>query len=81
MHDDDWKIAACPVNGPMLSARGRDVVLAWFTRQGRVGHAYAAFSADAGRTFGAPIRLDEASALGRVDVELLPDGSARRDVD
>ena len=41
-----------------------------------VGHAYAAFSSDAGRTFGAPIRLDETSALGRVDVALLPDGSA-----
>ena len=22
VHDDQWKIAACPVNGPMLSARG-----------------------------------------------------------
>ena len=76
VHDDNWKIAACPVNGPMLSARGRNVVLAWFTVKDDVGHAYAAFSADAGRTFGTPIRLDETSALGRVDVALLPDGSA-----
>jgi hypothetical protein len=76
VHDDNWKIAACPVNGPMLSARGRDVVLAWFTVTDDVGHAYAAFSADAGRTFGAPVRLDDTSALGRVDVALLPDGSA-----
>jgi hypothetical protein len=76
VHADNWKIAACPVNGPMLSARGRNVVLSWFTVKDDVGHAYAAFSSDAGRTFGAPIRLDEASALGRVDVALLPDGSA-----
>jgi hypothetical protein len=76
VHEDNWKIAACPVNGPMLSARGRDVVLAWFTVKDEVGHAYAAFSADAGRTFGTPIRLDDTSALGRVDVALLPDGSA-----
>lgn len=76
VHDDGWKIAACPVNGPMLSARNRSVVLAWFTVKDDVGHAYAAFSSDAGRTFGAPIRLDETSALGRVDVALLPDGSA-----
>jgi hypothetical protein len=76
VHDDNWKIAACPVNGPMLSARGRDVILAWFTVKDDVGHAYAAFSADAGRTFGTPIRLDDAGALGRVDVALLPDGSA-----
>jgi len=76
VHDDNWKIAACPVNGPMLTARGRDVVLGWFTLKDSVGHAYAAFSADAGRTFGAPIRLDESAAIGRVDVALLPDGSA-----
>jgi hypothetical protein len=76
VHTDGWKIAACPVNGPMLSARGRDVVLAWFTVQDEVGHAYLAFSRDAGRSFGQPIRLDETSAIGRVDVALLPDGSA-----
>lgn len=76
VHDDNWKIAACPVNGPMLSARGRNVVLAWFTVKDDIGHAYAAFSADAGRTFGPPVRLDGVSALGRVDVALLPDGSA-----
>lgn len=76
VHDDGWKIAACPVNGPALSADGRRVVIAWFTARGDEGHAYAAFSTDAGASFGAPIRLDEASALGRVDVEALPDGAA-----
>ena len=76
VHDDNWKINACPVNGPSLSARGRDVALAWFAAPGDQPKAYAAFSKDAGRTFGAPIRLDDAASLGRVDVELLPDGSA-----
>ncbi len=76
VHDDGWRIAACPVNGPMLDAHGRDVVVAWFTVKGDVGHAYAAFSTDAGRSFGPPVRLHEASALGRVDVALLPDGTA-----
>ena len=76
VHADDWKIAACPVNGPMLSARGRDVAIAWFTAQGDQPRALVAFSRDAGRTFGAPIRLDAAGSLGRVDVELMSDGSA-----
>jgi hypothetical protein len=76
VHEDRWTIAACPVNGPMLSARGRDVVLAWFTVVKDAGQAFAAFSSDAGRTFGSPVRLDERAALGRVDVVLLPDGSA-----
>lgn len=76
VHRDEWRINACPVNGPMLSARGRTVAIAWFTAQGDQGRALLAFSRDAGRTFSTPIRLDEAGALGRVDVELLPDGSA-----
>jgi hypothetical protein len=76
VYDDGWKINACPVNGPMLSARGRDVVIAWFTGKNEQGRAFVAFSHDAGRTFGAPIRLDDAGALGRVDVELAADGSA-----
>jgi hypothetical protein len=76
VHDDGWRIPACPVNGPMLSARGRDVAIAWFTLKEEQGRAFVAFSSDAGRTFGKPIRIDDAASLGRVDVELMPDGSA-----
>ena len=76
VHRDNWKIAACPVNGPALSANARQVAIAWFTAQGDEGHVFAAFSSDAGRTFGTPIRVDDAGALGRVDVTLLDDGSA-----
>jgi hypothetical protein len=76
VHHDNWRIAACPVNGPALSARGRDVAVAWFTAVGDEGHVYAAFSANAGETFGTPVRIDDVGAVGRVDVELLADGSA-----
>jgi hypothetical protein len=76
VHADDWRIAACPVNGPRLSARGRDVALAWFTGKDDVGRSFVAFSKDAGRSFGPPTRLDADGSLGRVDVALLPDGSA-----
>jgi hypothetical protein len=76
VHADNWKIAACPVNGPALSARGRDVAIAWFTAQGEQGQARVAFSQDAGRTWSAPVRADDDGSLGRVDVELLADGSA-----
>ena len=76
LHNDNWEIDACPVNGPMLNARGRQAVVAWFTVKNDQGQAWAAFSGDAGHTWGAPIRLDDAGSLGRVDVELLDDGSA-----
>ncbi len=76
VHDDGWKIDACPVNGPSVSANGRDVVVGWFTTKDNVGQAYVAFSQDGGRTFGDPIRLDDAGTLGRVSVSMLEDGSA-----
>lgn len=76
VYDDAWKIPACPVNGPMLSARNREVAIAWFTVKEEQGRAFVAFSDDAGRTFASPIRIDDGATLGRVDVELLPDGSA-----
>jgi hypothetical protein len=76
VHNDNWHIAACPVNGPALSANGRRVAIAWFTAKGEQGHAFAAFSNDAGKSFGTPIPLDDFSALGRVDIALLDDGSA-----
>jgi hypothetical protein len=75
-HADNWQIAACPVNGPRLSTRGRAVALAWFTGKDDVGRSFVAFSKDAGRSFGRPIQLDTGGSLGRVDVALLPDGSA-----
>lgn len=73
--NDNWKIAACPVNGPALAANGRTVAMTWFTVKQEQGHAYLAFSDDAGATFGSPIRVDDGGSLGRVDVDLLPDGA------
>ena len=75
-HADEWKIDACPVNGPALSARGERIALAWFTAARDTPKVLVAFSDDAGETFGAPVRVDGGSAAGRVDVELLDDGSA-----
>lgn len=76
IHVDGWEIEACPVNGPALSARGRQVAAAWFTAAGNQGQTLAAFSSDAGRTWGDPIRLDDGAPRGHVDIELLDDGSA-----
>ena len=75
VHRDNWTLRACPVNGPALAASGRSVAIAWFTMEGDQGRALVAFSSDAGATFGPPIRVDAAATLGRVDLELLADGS------
>jgi hypothetical protein len=76
VHRDDWVIPGCPVNGPALSSAGDLVALAWFTAADQKPQVLVSFSTDAGASFGGPIRADDGVPLGRVDVELLPDGGA-----
>ena len=76
VHRDDWVIAACPVNGPAISARGSRVAVAWFTAAKDQPRVQLAFSADAGDRFAPPVRVDDGAPAGRVDVQLLPDNSA-----
>ena len=73
---DNWKINGCPVNGPAIAADGKRVVVAWYTQAGDQPQVKLAFSEDAGRTFGPGIFVDVGQTVGRVDVLLLPDGSA-----
>lgn len=76
VHADDWRIDACPVNGPQSDARGSHVALAWFTAAGDEPRVNVVFSSDGGRTFGAPVRIDDGAPGGRVDLLMLDDGSA-----
>jgi hypothetical protein len=76
VHDDGWRINACPVNGPAIAARGDTVAVAWFTAANDSARVKIAFSRDAGATFGAPTIVDAGNPAGRVDVTLLPDGAA-----
>lgn len=76
VHADGWQVDFCPVNGPAVSANGDLVVAAWFTAPNDSAIVRVAFSDDAGDTFGQPIRVDDGSPVGRVDVALLADGSA-----
>lgn len=76
LHEDNWQIPGCPVNGPMLDADGMRVAAAWFTGADQVPRVYVAFSGDGGDSFSAPVRMDEGAALGRVAVAWLEDGRA-----
>lgn len=75
VHQDGWRIAACPVNGPAIDASGDNVAVAWFTAPDKP-RVRLAFSGDAGRTFAAPIEVASGRVVGRVDVVLLADGRA-----
>ena len=74
LHDDGWKIAGCPVNGPAIAAFGRRAAVAWYTYANGKPAVRVAFSTDAGETFAAPIEVDGSverrAPLGRVDVVL-----------
>jgi len=74
--DDNWNIPACPVNGPAIAAVGDRVAVAWYGAPNRESRVKLAWSQDAGRTFSAPIIVDDARVSGRVDVVLMPDGAA-----
>ncbi|QDU69821.1 hypothetical protein [Engelhardtia mirabilis] len=72
VHADGWVVAGCPVNGPVLAARGQQVALAWFTAADRPA-IKVALSADGGQSFGPPREAFVSSpgslALGRVALE------------
>jgi hypothetical protein len=76
VHADDWKMPACPVNGPSVAAAGEAAVVGWYTAPDNVPVVKLARSEDAGDSFGAPVVLDHGEAVqGRVAVAL-DDGQA-----
>src|SRR2546423_3815196 len=73
---DNFKIEACPINGPALAANGKDAAVAWFTAPNEKQQSFVAFSHDGGRTFGKAAKVEDQGTLGRMQVGLAPDGSA-----
>lgn len=70
VHNDNWKIPGCPVNGPAIAARGDTIAVAWFTAAEDTARVRLAYSFDAGATFNPPLRIDGGLPIGRVDVQL-----------
>jgi len=73
IHADNWKINACPVNGPAIAARGSNVAVAWFTAAGGTTRTRLAFSADGGVTFGPPIEIGAGATMGRLSLVMPSD--------
>ena len=68
VNEDNWKIAGCPVNGPMLASREDEVAIAWYTSPNATPMVNVAFSIDEGVSFQSPIRVDLSQPIGRVDL-------------
>ncbi|MBL8208170.1 MAG: exo-alpha-sialidase [Blastocatellia bacterium] len=73
---DGWQINGCPVNGPAVAAFGKRVAVAWFTGANNQSQVKIAFSNDAGETFGTPVIIDDGNPAGRVEVLMMPEGTA-----
>lgn len=73
--NDNWEIAACPVNGPAIDSNGKTVALAWYTGANDIEKVKLSISSDEGKSFGDAILIDQGNPLGRVDVEILANGN------
>jgi hypothetical protein len=71
---DDWEIPACPVNGPVIRAKGSNVAVVWFTAANDEPRVKVAWSTDSAKSFSTPVVLDESRPLGHVGAALLDNG-------
>lgn len=76
VHEDSWKIGACPVNGPKIVADGSKVAIAWYTAGDGEPAVKVAYSSDSGKNFGNPITINKGSTLGRVDIAMPSESKA-----
>ncbi|MEM7349247.1 MAG: TlpA disulfide reductase family protein [Acidobacteriota bacterium] len=79
-HVAGWRQTARPKSGPEVAALKRQVAVAWYTETPHRPRILAAFSSDAGQSFGAPAEVDvkrgDRVPLDFVDVTLNEDGHA-----
>lgn len=75
VHDDNWIISGCPVNGPKLTEKDGKVAIAWFTAPEGESQINVAFSSDKGKTFSDPIRVDAGKSQGRVDLQWIDENT------
>jgi hypothetical protein len=76
IHTDQWEIKGCPVNGPAIAAQGQSIAIAWYTAAQNQPRVQLVFSEDGGKSFSAPIPVDDGAPIGRVDVVLKDEKTA-----
>ena len=70
LHNDNWEMNACPVNGPAVASDGDVIAVAWYTGMGGKFDVKMKISRDGGLSYGDPILVDGPESFGRVDVQL-----------
>jgi hypothetical protein len=73
LHDDGWRIAGCPVNGPALAAGIGPVLAVWPTMQGE--RMVVRMAIEGAQGFGPAVDLEgDSGTVGRVDAAPWGDG-------
>lgn len=73
--NDGWEINGCPVNGPKAASFGNTVAVAWYAAPDNDDQVNFSYSADGGRSFSKPLRIDGGDTGGRVDVACLDENN------
>ncbi|MGH9642930.1 MAG: sialidase family protein, partial [Terriglobales bacterium] len=75
LHNDNWNINGCPVNGAALARRGEEVVAVWYSGMEERASVQVEFSPDGGATFADNMKIDspqeKEQPIGRPTVALL----------
>lgn len=58
VHNNGWRINACPVNGPAVASQGDRIAMAWYSGANEKGTVQVAFSEGRQATFQNPITID-----------------------
>ncbi|MFT7471611.1 MAG: hypothetical protein ACI8XU_001507 [Kiritimatiellia bacterium] len=75
IHNDNWEIAGCPVNGPSVAAVKERVAVAWFTAKDDTPKIQLVISTDSGLNFSDPIVVESPNTNGRVGAAILESGA------
>ena len=68
VHNDNWKIHGCPVNGPAVTMAGDQLAVAWFTAANNEPEVRLSYSINSSQEFGLAYPVNRGEAIGRVDV-------------
>lgn len=74
LHDDNWVIAGCPVNGPAIDVLGNEVYVSWYSVI--EGEPTVLVTTGDGVEFAPPQKVNTQYTLGRTDIVALGDGRA-----
>ena len=68
---DNWTIAGCPVNGPVMDINNGMLASAWYTQDGETPKSYVSFYDSETKSEKNRFLISEKNSLGRLDIALI----------